>query len=672
MVDMSTKQQQQQQQQLGQEEILSASSMAKEDKPTTMKKQGTDQIGFVPSHTAKERVTRYDWLNFLVPALFYKVTPIGPLYLTAITRMLVTHIILSLHYTFVDKKSYLNKISAKQLKRERDDYFTAYIMHMWSQVALQLLFPGMFFSDAKDIPECMFRVFMAHVFVVEPLYYFVHRWLHAPKQMKAMHGFHHLSISTLPSTSLVQNFREHMVYICTFGPAFLGPYFLFGKQHWVAIASYLLFFDIANSYGHTNIRVRSWLFTSRYSPFTYLFYTPEFHLGHHAYFNSNYTLFMPVWDILFGTYRSYQKKDREELPKDQQDFVFIGHNGGLGHFLTIPELSFYNIYNDYVRTWLPIKMEFLIMHFIAAIYRTFVSKLYMGCPRFCIANEYIGQIIVLARTPYDYLTPSHYNVLNKELLDCIKKEYKTKGTRYFGLGNLNKMKQLNDGGKEIVRMIQEDEYLRDKKIRIWTGDTCTVASVYYAIADIADLDAFYYIGAGGKVGTAVCELLTKSRPNLKIRIFSRNQVLDHPNITYSTDLKEMADYKVVLIGKFLSEKMYAKAMAEAKDGVQTQLLLDYTVPAMPIQAIRKHPANILHYKIGMLKTEPNNTFLKGYYDMCMGHPQHHIVPCHFGCILNAVAGRETDEVGDISLDEVEKIWKQVLARGFENARLQLC
>jgi sterol desaturase/sphingolipid hydroxylase (fatty acid hydroxylase superfamily) len=45
---------------------------------------------------------------------------------------------------------------------------------------------------------------LSHILVVEPLYYAVHRWLHKPEQMKSMHGFHHSSINTCPSTSLVQ------------------------------------------------------------------------------------------------------------------------------------------------------------------------------------------------------------------------------------------------------------------------------------------------------------------------------------------------------------------------------------------------------------------------------------------------------------------------------------
>ena len=625
-------------------------------------------VEMAPTHSEHKRNTKYDWLLFLGPALFCQFTDVKPIYAVALTRFITVHVILALHWKFVDFDNYLNKLTQKQILREKDDFTTAFFLHMWIQLVLQFIFPSMFFSDASQIAPAIREVVLAHVLVVEPVYYYVHRWLHVPQQMKTMHGFHHLSINTLPTTALVQNFNEHIVYVITFAPAFFLPFFIQGRHHWVAIGFYLVAFDIINTFGHTNLKIRNGLFTSKYSPLHYLFYTPEFHLGHHAYFNANYTLFMPIWDYLGGTARDYRKNDLERLlPASQQDFVFIGHNGGLGHLFTIPELCVYNVYDTYIRTWLPVKLEFLIVHLIARVYHLFLSFYY--CSRFCIANDYIGRIIVLVRTPWDYMNPKSYKQINREIVDCMRTEHKRCGTRYFGLGNLNKMKQLNDGGIDIVKLVEQDDYLKDKSIRVWTGDTMTVASVYHQIADIPDLDAFYYIGAGGKVGTAVCQMLVRSKPNMKIRIFSRNQVLDHPNISYSTDLSEVCDYKVVLVGKILSPKMYDEAFRQA-DPCETRFVLDYTVPAMKIESLYQRSENIQHIRIGLLHTkQANNPFLKGHYDLCMSHDENHIVPCHFGCILNSVCHRETNEVGDIDLQTVDQMWKMTTARGFQNIEI---
>ncbi len=586
-------------------------------------KQGKTKM-VASTHSLHERTTKYDLLLFMVPALFFKLTPIMPVYVTGVARILSTHLLLTLHYLFCDKDNYANKLTQKQLKREKEDYLVGIVLHMWAQIALQLIFPGMFFTDNSLIKKCALHTFWSHVLVVEPLYYFAHRWLHIPEQMKAMHGFHHLSIHTLPSTSLVQNFQEHFIYIATFGPAFLLPFALGGCQHWAVIGAYLVLFDIVNAFGHMNLRVRHWIFTHKYSPLRYMFYTPEFHLGHHAYFRANYGLFMPFWDFALGTHREYTKPDPQNLPKEQQDFVFIGHNGGLGHLLTCPEFSVYNVYDKYKRTFLPLQVEFLLTHFVCLITRLFVKSYSLS--RYCIQGSKIGRIICILRTPVDYIYPSRYKGVNEDIVQLIKDNHQKHGTRYFGLGNLNKMKQLNDGGKTIVDMVQKDSYLNDKNIRIWTGDTMTTASVYNQIAEIPNLESIFFVGANGKIGQAVCKLLIKNRPNLKITIFSSWESMSHPNITFTTDLTEMVNHPVIVTGKILPGKKYAKAFAFARKNKienKCRFILDYTVPFIDIEVAKYGFPEIKHIPIGLLQVN-SKSFLRGHFDICMSHDQDHI------------------------------------------------
>ena len=331
---------------------------------------------FISSKSSKkERSIFIDILCFIIPAVIgAPFTNVFPIYLTAILRMISTHLFMTLHFIYVDKDNYANKLNEIQLRREKKDYLVGTILHMWAQLALQLMFPGMFFTDSSTIPTCAWNTLLTHVAVVEPLYYVVHIWLHKPEVMKKMHGHHHQSVNTLPSTSLVQNFQEHFIYIATFGPAMIFPYFIAGAQNWMVIAAYLILFDLINAFGHTNIRLRHWIFTSKYSPIKYLFYTPEFHLGHHNLYNCNYALFMPLWDFIFQTYREFYKTDPELIDAKQQDFVFLGHNGGLGHFLTCPEVSMYNIYDPYKTTGLPIQVEILVMSVVGAMMRLFLSS----------------------------------------------------------------------------------------------------------------------------------------------------------------------------------------------------------------------------------------------------------------------------------------------------------
>ena len=82
--------------------------------------QWQNENGCINSFPSQE--TKYDLLLFLVAALFWKVTPILPTYLIGIARMICTHLILTLHYIFVTKDNYDNKLTQKQVIREREDY----------------------------------------------------------------------------------------------------------------------------------------------------------------------------------------------------------------------------------------------------------------------------------------------------------------------------------------------------------------------------------------------------------------------------------------------------------------------------------------------------------------------------------------------------------------------
>jgi len=629
--------------------------------------ESTDSVSFkksiTPTHT-QERESKYDLLYVLAPLLFSWFTPVLPMYLIAVARFFSTHLVLGLHYVFFDKDNYYNKLSQKQLEREREHYLVAIVLHMYVQGALQIILPSVFFADNSTIWACAKLTLLSHVTMVEPLYYFAHRWLHVPANMKRMHGFHHLSIKTTPATSLVQNFEEHFVYVATFGPAFLAPFLIQGHQHWAIIGLYLVLFDAINAFGHANIRIRHPLITHRFSPLRYMLYTPEFHLGHHAYFNANYGLFSPTLDMIFGTYREYKKPDVVLKPPNQQDFVFIGHNAGLGHLLTCPELSIYNAYDNFSFR-LPFKVDFLLMKVIGTIFRLF-SKTY-SVSRYLVGGEYVGRVITIVRTPMDFLSPKAYPAVNKDILDLIKQEYKKCGTRYFGLGNLTKMKQLNDGGALISQMVKQDSFLKDKNIRIWTGDTMTAASVFNQIMDIPDLKEFFFIGANGKIGIAVCNLLLKVRPDVKVRVLSRYEGMDLPNVSYTYDMNEAANYRVIVTGKMLPSHKYENAFKSARSKgnvIKTRYILDYTVPCIPINL--KKELDIQHIPIGILKATPSNKFLQGSFDVCMSHDENHIYPCHTGCILNMYYKKETDEIGEVDIEEMDKMWKKAESHGLRN------
>jgi sterol desaturase/sphingolipid hydroxylase (fatty acid hydroxylase superfamily) len=631
-----------------------------------------------PSTCATKQTNQYGWaLLFPLAGVFcFSSAPARSIVVIAVSRFIAVHLALSLHYQLVHKDNYEEKPSQNDLNRERRFYCTS----IWNQMFLLLLL-----QQATSLmlptqqPVAIFQPVMvdlvqlaiAHGLAVEPLYYFANRLLCTLRTRHQTKESHQESSSHIPTTAFFRSLPENLLIICCIFSTLITAFGMFGHHSWAAVGLYLIGFDLADMYGHSQIRVSSPLFTHKVSPLKYILLTSDFRLGHHAYSTGNFSLFMPLWDHVFGTYREYRQRNESALlPASQQDFVFIVHPSGTGLAATLPEVCYYQVYDEYPQI-LPFWLDTLVLKFVCTIARSVAGfKCYYGS-RFCIGNEYVGRLACLARGPYDYLKPACHAQVNQDIIDLIRKEHQTKGTRCFGLGNLNKMKQLNDGGIEIVEAIRQDPYLRDKQIRVWTGDTMTSASIYNQILDIPDLTELYYIGAGGKVGTAVVEMLLENKPDLRVTIFSRNVVFHHDRVTYSTDLSDLCDYKYVVVGKILSEKMYAKAFAK-REVCNTRYMLDYTVPLLPIKPALMRPEKIKHVRIGLLRAVggSRNKFLKGNYDVCMSHDQHHIVPCHFGCLLRTVSNCETDEVGPVDHNEVEKLWKMALSRGFRNVDIQ--
>ncbi|KAH7525284.1 hypothetical protein FEM48_Zijuj06G0208600 [Ziziphus jujuba var. spinosa] len=178
---------------------------------------------------------------------------------------------------------------------------------------------------------------LLHVGPVEFLYYWLHRALHHHFVYSRYHSHHHSSIVTEPITSVIHPFGEHLAYFVLFATPILTTLFT-GTVSIASYTGYITFIDFMNNMGHCNFElVPIWLF-SIFPPLKYLMYTPSFHSLHHTQFRTNYSLFMPIYDYIYGTmdkssdslYETSLKRE-EEVP----DVVHLTH-------LTTPE-SIYHL-----------------------------------------------------------------------------------------------------------------------------------------------------------------------------------------------------------------------------------------------------------------------------------------------------------------------------------------
>ncbi len=129
--------------------------------------------------------------------------------------------------------------------------------------------------------------------------YWVHRWSHEVPALWQFHAVHH----STEHLDWISGFRNH-----PFDGAIVAPpfFFLLAAGFDATFTGALAVIQIVlGLFLHANVR---W----RLRPLHRFVITPEFHHWHHANevdaHNSNYSVFLPLWDIVFGTYHMPRNK----------------------------------------------------------------------------------------------------------------------------------------------------------------------------------------------------------------------------------------------------------------------------------------------------------------------------------------------------------------------------
>lgn len=132
--------------------------------------------------------------------------------------------------------------------------------------------------------------------------YWVHRWSHEVPFLWRFHAVHH----SPARMDWVSGFRVHPIDGALVAPPFV---FLLAAGFSAEFTGVLAVIQaVTGLFLHANVR---W----RWRPLHRIVITPEFHHWHHANEhdarNTNYSVFLPLWDLLFRTY--YMPADRRPL-----------------------------------------------------------------------------------------------------------------------------------------------------------------------------------------------------------------------------------------------------------------------------------------------------------------------------------------------------------------------
>jgi sterol desaturase/sphingolipid hydroxylase (fatty acid hydroxylase superfamily) len=139
--------------------------------------------------------------------------------------------------------------------------------------------------------------------------YFLHRALHTIPWLWKFHAIHHSS----EELDWLSAYRNHPLELILSKAALLLPVFLIGFSD-VAIGGSMLLYGTQNLFVHANLRIK-------FGPLRWLWASPEFHHWHHSRDHEardkNFSTFLPLLDILFGTFYMPRSEVPNEYGLDQ-------------------------------------------------------------------------------------------------------------------------------------------------------------------------------------------------------------------------------------------------------------------------------------------------------------------------------------------------------------------
>lgn len=499
--------------------------------------------------------------------------------------------------------------------------------------------------DTRGVLCCL----VLHIAISEPLFYWMHRLLHSTELFQRYHWIHHSSEVSHPFTAGHLSFLEHVLLCVIVGIPILGTAFIgFGSV--TLMYGYLLAFDFLRCLGHCNVEVLdSNLFEA--VPFLrYLIYTPTYHSLHHTDMESNFCLFMPLYDRLWNTvnasswelHKDISSRTNSRVP----DFVFLAHVVDIMSAMHAPFVfrSFSSIPFSVKPFLFPMwPYTFMVMLVMWARSKTFLFSFY------CLRGR-LHQTWAVPRFGFQYFLPFAAEGINNQIEDAILTADKL-GVKVISLAALNKNEGLNGGG---IRFTEKHPNLR---VRVVHGNTLTAAVILNEIPK--DVDEVFLTGATSKLGRAIALYLAQRKVKVLMLTLSKERFLkiqkEAPTdcqkyIIQVTKYQAANQCKTWIIGKWATprEQYYAPSGTHFHQ---------FVVP--PVIPFRR---DCTYGKLAAMKL-PDDVEGLGSCEYTMGRGVVHA--CHAGGVVHLLEGWKHHEVGAINVDQIDVVWKAALKHGFK-------
>jgi len=402
-------------------------------------------------------------------------------------------------------------IEFKQVDREEhwDDYI---ILQAWVATLVHRVLPG-FSNFAAFRWADLAWLTIWHAGPTEFVYYWFHRLLHVHSIYAKYHSHHHKSFVTEPISGSCHPFLEHLGYTANFAIPLLGTWMCTGGST-AMFYIYLLGFDLLNCIGHCNFEVVPRRLFQLMPWLKYLIYTSSYHSLHHSRVHTNFCLFMPLYDYMYGTVDRNSDTLFEEASTGREvkapDMVFMAHGTEILSVFHLAFMSRSFSSRPYLKRWTTwLLYPFALLSFVLVPY---------FCKPFttirCKLRGLTTETWCMPRYAIHYFLKREHKAINGLLAEAIRKADQD-GVKVIGLGALNKAENLNCGGELFVHQMPK------LKIRVVHGNTLTAACILNEID--ASTKEVFLTGATSKLGRAIALYLARKNIDVLMLTSARHR-----------------------------------------------------------------------------------------------------------------------------------------------------
>ncbi|KAL2534800.1 Protein ECERIFERUM 3 [Abeliophyllum distichum] len=444
-------------------------------------------------------------------------------------------------------------------------------------------------------------------------------------------------------------FLENLLLSAVIGIPILGCCMI-GCGSISLIYGYVLIFDFLRCLGHSNVEIIPHQLFERIPFLRYILSTPTYHSLHHKEMDTNYCLFMPLFDALGNTLNLKSWEMHKKISQDSgkngrvPDFVFLAHVVDISSAMHVPFVirtmaSLPYTTRIYMLPFLPI--SFVVMLVMWAKSKTFLISFYN-------LRDRLHQTWAVPRFGFQYFLPFAAEGINKHIEEAILRADRL-GVKVISLAALNKNEALNGGGTLFVNKHP------NLKVRVVHGNTLTAAVILNEIPE--DVTEVFLTGATSKLGRAIALYLCRKGVRVlmltlsteRFRTIQKETPVDcHKYLVQVTKYQAAQNCKTWIVGKWITprEQNFAPAGTHFHQ---------FVVP--PILQFRR---NCTYGDLAAMKL-PEDVEGLGSCEYTMGRGVVHA--CHAGGVVHSLEGWNHHEVGAIDVERIDLVWKAALKHG---------